>query len=116
MCSGHEMEKEETVGETHDITKVGVDGCLDKTGEYCDGVKGAFRKVPVGQCLFSAGPMYSPSSLSPKPTTAVGAMSCQVPAAHNPLRTRPSPAFPPHPLPSDQRVKVDSPVHPVRDI
>jgi len=36
---------------THDVAKVGVDCCLDKTGEYGDRVKGAFCEVPDCQSL-----------------------------------------------------------------
>jgi hypothetical protein len=116
MCLGHEMWKGETVGETHDIAKVGIDGCLDKTGEYCDGVKGAFRKVPVSQCLFSAGPMCSPSSLSPKAYDRCESSVLSSPCYTQSTLHQAEPCIPHNPSPPQTKEKVDSPVHPVRDI
>lgn len=47
VVSGSQLRTCERRTATHDISKVGVDGGLNDTGNDSNGVKGAFGKVPV---------------------------------------------------------------------
>ena len=87
---------------TNNVSEICVDCCLDETCEYCDWVEGAFCKVSdILACIYIS-PILRP--LPPSPRDYI---------MGPPMEARPLARL--HCLTASD-LKLDSPVHPIRDI